>query len=206
MDSYYVGFAALGVIVLLISVIILLIKRIIVLNGEAEIDFLTKVLNQRGFKSRIESILPKNTLEAGRRSKDLFTDVGLVMIDVDNFKHVNDNYGHKFGDEVLKSVAQAIQSSIRQSDFVCRWGGDEFVVALPNISLDDIDQVRKSIASAVNDLRWDDKRRFHVRVSVGDGSIVESMNDFSKEFETADQAMYKEKRSCQGDSLAGITE
>lgn len=61
--------------------------------------------------------------------------LSVIMLDIDNFKAINDNYNHLIGDTVLKTVAQAVKSVfLRQSDMVCRWGGEEFIVVLPNTS------------------------------------------------------------------------
>ena len=84
-----------------------------------------------------------------RRQVDLHhryqTPVSLIMIDVDNFKYINDNYGHPAGDEVLKALAKIVLDSIRQVDIACRYGGDEFIVILPSARKKDCQQVRERI-------------------------------------------------------------
>jgi len=89
------------------------------------LDALTGLPNRRGFDSRI-------VVEWGRAYRDK-TPLGLIMLDIDNFKIYNDTYGHPQGDAVLKVVANVLSNSLnRSSDFVSRWGGEEFIVLLPD--------------------------------------------------------------------------
>ena len=98
----------------------------------ASFDVLTGTYNRRMF----EEMFLKEVDRAKRYSHPLC----LVLIDIDEFKLFNDNYGHKIGDEILCSIADILRQSLRQSDTLARWGGEEFIVILPNI---DIDQARE---------------------------------------------------------------
>lgn len=84
----------------------------------AHVDMLTGLCNRRYFYERISEL------------KDS-TPVSLVLIDVDNFKSINDTYGHNVGDRVLQQFAEILRSNTRNSDIVARWGGEEFAVILP---------------------------------------------------------------------------
>ena len=64
------------------------------------------------------------------KRKEGFKDISFLFCDIDYFKSVNDNYGHPFGDEILKEVAQIFKENIRENDTVCRWGGDEITISL----------------------------------------------------------------------------
>ncbi len=94
----------------------------------AQTDELTGLFNRRGLNAFIDKFVDQaRTLEGG---------LGLIMLDLDNFKKVNDTWGHHYGDEVLQKVADILQSQTRHTDVVCRRGGDEFVILLPGISFE----------------------------------------------------------------------
>jgi diguanylate cyclase (GGDEF)-like protein len=95
----------------------------------ATTDKLTGLNNRQMFDPIFEQMFKYAT----RNNATLST----VIIDIDNFKKVNDRHGHTFGDEVLIKVAQLIKQSIRDSDVLCRWGGEEFVIAMPNCNGDE---------------------------------------------------------------------
>ncbi|VEE14833.1 sensor domain-containing diguanylate cyclase [Ectopseudomonas mendocina] len=90
----------------------------------ATTDSLTNLPNRRGFELHVEQALQ----EAQRDSSPLCA----VMLDLDNFKQINDRHGHLAGDEVLRSFAERLRAALRQSDILCRWGGEEFILLLKN--------------------------------------------------------------------------
>jgi diguanylate cyclase (GGDEF)-like protein len=94
-------------------------------------DFLTGCLNRRGFTERFAAALSDVHRHPGRT-------VALVVLDLDNFKDVNDTRGHQAGDEVLCGVASELQDCLRPSDALCRLGGDEFAVLLPEVAPDEL--------------------------------------------------------------------
>ena len=92
----------------------------------ARTDSLTQVNNRLGF-NQITAPIWTNILRESR-------DASIVLIDVDDFKSINDNYGHAYGDEVLISIAKCLKSTARKGDIVARWGGEEFILFLPETS------------------------------------------------------------------------
>lgn len=104
-------------------------------------DFLTGLHNRRKFSEYIEYLFKQL-----KRNQQPYT---VMMIDIDYFKKVNDNYGHEMGDHVLKRVAQILIESIRQTDFVARLGGEEFIVVLPSTTLDGATLVAEKIRQSV---------------------------------------------------------
>ena len=115
-----------------------LIRR---LETLAAIDELTRVLNRRFGIKRLN--------EEFSRAQRFGTSFSVCMIDIDHFKNLNDTYGHQAGDEVLKNMSQILQADLRSSDFIIRYGGEEFVIVLPGASLVDayaiIDRIRRKI-------------------------------------------------------------
>ena len=108
---------------------------------QSYIDFLTGILNRRGL---FNTIIPIAYL-AERNSSY----VGIMMIDIDYFKHVNDTYGHQTGDEVLKAVALMIKSNIRSSDIIGRYGGEEFLIYLSPVNPDSLPEIAEKIRHSI---------------------------------------------------------
>ncbi|CAN5457734.1 hypothetical protein BH20CHL7_BH20CHL7_05460 [soil metagenome] len=121
--------------------------------------------------------------------------VGILMVDIDKFKVLNDTHGHAVGDEVLRAVAGAIVGAVREDDVPARFGGEEFVILLRNPGLQVAVEVGERIRAAVHAL---DLRRHGVRtvVSVSVGVAVADESDASivELIETADRALYRAKR------------
>lgn len=118
---------------ILITLIVLLVTSVTInryqsrLEEMATTDKLTGLSNRQAF----DLLIPQAISESRRSGSPLC----LLMIDIDNFKDVNDSHGHLAGDKVLHAVARAIKASLRASDIVCRWGGEEFLVALKSTDL-----------------------------------------------------------------------
>jgi diguanylate cyclase (GGDEF)-like protein len=100
-----------------------LISKLGTARRQAMFDPLTRVWNRRGAMALLKSALIKG--------KEQNKDVGICLLDLDNFKFINDSYGHQTGDLVLRSIAATLVSSLRPEDVVCRYGGDEFLLILP---------------------------------------------------------------------------
>jgi len=129
----------------------------------------------------------------GGRSTDTpsWAQVSVVLCDLDHFKEVNDRHGHALGDAVLREVADALQTSLRDTDVGVRWGGDEFLFVLPGASLDTAREVAERQRAAVEGLevRAPDGERLALRVSCG----VASMTGTQGLFEVVDRALHRAK-------------
>ncbi|WP_410572488.1 diguanylate cyclase [Amycolatopsis sp. cmx-4-61] len=137
-----------GLVVLVFPPLLLLHRTVLVkqLEVAAHRDEKTGLYNTSGWHA-----LAKRTLAAAARQRTTF---GLLMLDLDHFKQVNDTYGHLAGDAVLKAVAQSIISAVRgRGDAVGRFGGEEFVVLLPGITEPDIGPVAERIRRAISALK-----------------------------------------------------
>lgn len=110
-------------------------------------DRLTSVYNRYMF----EETLHKEISRAKRYSRPM----GLVMVDVDYFKEVNDRYGHQSGDAVLRELALVLQKNLRDSDIVSRWGGEEFVVILPNTTQEQAAVIAEKLRAAIEESRFE---------------------------------------------------
>jgi len=128
-------------------------------------------------------------------------DLALLFVDVDHFKRVNDTYGHDVGDQVLRHVAEAISRTLRPSDTIGRYGGEEFLVGLPGCGADDAQMIaertRRAVAEAPFEL--EDGNLMMLSVSVGVAGMHEGWEDLNALIRVGDAAMYDAKnrgRNC----------
>ena len=121
------------------------------IEENAKYDFLTGLLNRRS----IEKILKYELNEL----KDKYNDTNLIIMlgDIDNFKQINDTYGHSVGDEILKNIAKALKDTFRENDHICRWGGEEFLVILPEVKTEDVKKVETRLGTRIAQVKLPDK-------------------------------------------------
>lgn len=146
-------------------------------------DALTGLANRRSINESYKNIIRKNQSYA------------VILGDIDDFKHINDTYGHGCGDIVLKAIADVFKSSVRNSDTVCRWGGEEILVMLP--------ECNKNVAANIAEIIAEDVRNLVIKSSEGDRILItmtfgaadsdegKDMKDVIKE---ADDRLYYGKR------------
>jgi len=156
------------------------------LQYKATHDTLTKLLNRQKFNDELDKeIIRENRYKHG---------LSVMMLDIDDFKIINDTYGHDVGDIVLKDISKIIQESIRVTDDACRWGGEEFTVLLPETDLEETfkiaDHLRKKIESYQND-----KLESNITVSIGIAQFKIEEDDMNTFVKKADLAMYNAKKT-----------
>ena len=121
----------------------------------------------------------------------------LAIIDIDNFKQINDTYGHLVGDCILKEVANIMRKSFRKSDYLFRYGGEEFLVIMPSTTLEEglkaLERFRKNVEE--HEFSLDDQRCPKVTVSIGVCGSFEKHEDIQDYIECADKKLYEAKRS-----------
>lgn len=151
------------------------------------IDTLTQLNNRDFFYENISDSMEK------LQKKKVY--ISLLIIDLDNFKNINDTYGHIAGDEILKQLSNILKHNIRATDIAARWGGDEFVITLPEVNTKDAfniaDRIRCEIRS--HDFLYKNMV-FKVTASIGITSIENKM-DINSFIDLADKALYKAKAS-----------
>lgn len=123
------------------------------------------------------------------------SELSVILLDIDNFKHINDNFGHLAGDKVLCQVAQAGQKVLRQGDVMGRISGEEFLCVLPRISPEQCRLIAQRLAASINDYVFEveNKKRFSVSVSIGIASLSPQCSDSIRLYEHADVALYQAK-------------
>jgi diguanylate cyclase (GGDEF)-like protein len=121
--------------------------------------------------------------------------LSVILLDADHFKQINDQYGHSAGDAALRAIAEACNASVRETDVVGRFGGEEFIVLLPHTSAADAEIVAERIRNtmAQRDLNWQDQT-FNVSLSLGVAEAGIHATDFDGLIAAADEALYAAKR------------
>lgn len=159
------------------------------LQVQASRDGLTGVMNRRALEDRLREVFSYSQ----RRGASL----SVALLDLDYFKAVNDTYGHQVGDDVLKAAASRVQSVIREYDAVGRYGGEEFLVMLPDTSVEEAKMVAERIRKAVEQAEVSSREQVSVAVTVSVGVATvsgEYREDAKSLVERADNALYQAKK------------
>jgi diguanylate cyclase (GGDEF)-like protein/putative nucleotidyltransferase with HDIG domain len=129
------------------------------------------------------------------RAERLKSEVALLVMDLDNFKDINDNYGHHVGDRALREVANVLRAGIRPYDICVRYAGDEFIVVLSGCGKDEAEQKRSELQEAVDQLTFEARpgRRIPLAISIGAAIYPEDGDTYEALLATADSRMYRDK-------------
>ena len=161
------------------------------------VDELTKLHNRRYFVEALEGEF--------ERANRYETDMALIMMDLDDFKRINDTYGHPAGDMVLSEIGKILKKHVRRNDIACRYGGEKFAVILPNVSRDNIYAAYERFREIVSKQPFDyESKQFHITVSIGiafsnDAKLI---NDLLAH---ADQALYQGKEAGRNKTVIYIS-
>ncbi|MBS4068663.1 MAG: diguanylate cyclase [Sulfurimonas sp.] len=147
-------------------------------------DPLTKLYNRAHFDEVVNFIV--------KHQRKADTDFVLVITDIDHFKSINDTYGHQVGDEALISVANTLKDSLREDDLIARWGGEEFVIMLKNVTLDEAKIIIEKVRASVEKNKINDT--ISVTASFGITKYILG-EDIKKTFKRVDDALYEAKKS-----------
>jgi len=168
-------------------------------NRQTLYDYLTGLKTRRALDEEMniyfnriyaENYAPERRHEATEDKENLV----LAIFDIDKFKKVNDTFGHQMGDAVLKMVAKIINSCVRDSDIVARWGGEEIVIVFPGTSLEGAKSKANLIRQKISEIKFENNPELKVTISAG---LAHSSDFENKEdlFKAADKALYESKNS-----------
>lgn len=162
-----------------------MLKRLQQLEREALVDPLTRLVNRRHLEASLET-----RLEELKRYGWQF---GLLFIDIDHFKKVNDRHGHAVGDQLLRLVAMTLSNSVRPFDLVGRWGGEEFIAVVVNVTQEQLTHIANRARSLVaQSTLKQDGEDLQVTISVG-AALAERDDSVVSLVERADRLMYASK-------------
>lgn len=167
-----------------IALVIYLLKKF---EHQAYHDKLTGLANRKLFEDEFEK-LKRESAESGNN-------IGIIFIDIDKFKEINDNYGHAVGDQVLEKLASRMKNNLKEGDLIARLGGDEFVIALADLdSKDKIIKVAKRLIKKLENPVTVGENNISTSVSGGISFYPEDSDELERLIKNADSAMYRAKR------------
>jgi diguanylate cyclase (GGDEF)-like protein/PAS domain S-box-containing protein len=155
------------------------------LEQQASIDVLTGIFNRMKFEEFFEFELQKAKMQR--------TQLSIILLDIDDFKNVNDTFGHDIGDEILKSITKLISLNIRGTDTICRWGGEEFAILLPGTHLEQAKHVANNLRKTIYEAELN---LIPIKTSCSFG--VATLNDEDNKdslFKRVDMTLYRAKNS-----------
>jgi diguanylate cyclase (GGDEF)-like protein len=167
-------------------------------HAEAHLDYLAHYDHVTGLANRIQ--FHKELPRAAARARRMNSNIAVVFLDLDDFKVVNDTLGHAIGDNLLRSVAERLNASLRKGDFVCRLGGDEFTVILEGVSsLRTAVQVVAKVIESLSRIHHVDGHALRIGVSAGIALYPVQTEDLGDLLRYADIAMYQAKAAGKND-------
>ena len=137
----------------------------------ASTDPMTKLYNRRYFAK-----ISEHTLDLARRENE---ELSIIMLDIDKFKNINDTYGHKVGDDVIITLANNLINSQRKSDITCRFGGEEFIILLPNTTLDGAKNVAQKLRQNIENISINNENKI-IKFTISLGvSQIDIQNEYN---------------------------
>jgi diguanylate cyclase (GGDEF)-like protein len=160
-----------------------------IVQSEALTDPLTGLPNRRAFDLRLA--------EEIRRSMRYSHNFSVLMVDLDEFKRINDTHGHLVGDRALREIARCLRYNVRDTDFMARIGGDEFCLILPETKPGDEGSIAQKLREAAKDcqLTMPDSTTENITLSIGAASFPLDATEPADLVSKADQALYREKKN-----------
>lgn len=152
-------------------------------------DVLTNLYNRRALEEKLQDDI--------QRTKRYHLELSVCMLDIDYFKKINDTYGHAIGDNVLEKLATILQENLRDVDYVGRYGGEEFVIVLPDTKLQNAYEFSERLREKIASLKLYDmnNKMFSISVSIGVAGFCDTCNTVDALLQESDEKMYLAKES-----------
>ena len=169
-------------------------------------DEMTQVFSRGYFDMQLSQELERASRYRRGEDEDetvIIPNISLVMFDIDDFKKINDTYGHQIGDEILRSIARVVKNKMRAADIVARYGGEEFCVILPETGKEDAIKAAERMRRAIEDNQIVTERvKLKVTVSLGVSTYPEDAVDMHSLIREADKALYAAKAAGKNRAVA----
>lgn len=187
-------------------------KKIKQLEALVEKDFLTGIYNRQGFVNQVEKFLKQSKfLSPIERRKSFFIkNFSIVFIDLDNIKIINDSFGHKARDYVLKRVVKFFQKSNRKTDILVRWGGDEFIITFLNLDQKKVFEIAEGIRKKLANLKIIFKNN-KIKITASFGVVCHLSKKYNQKIyslydliDEADKIMYMAKKDFKKNRVISI--
>jgi diguanylate cyclase (GGDEF)-like protein len=165
-------------------------KTNLAFREKADLDHLTAAYNRRAAEELLKSLFSQFKI-TGQNSV-------ILMFDIDDFKKINDKYGHDQGDTVLRKLSDALSRQIRSSDHLCRWGGDEFLLVCPSMPESDTAAFAEKLLGLVSGLKipiLSKAGQIQITISIGAVRFIRTDLGFMDAIKRADRAMYRSKEA-----------
>jgi len=146
------------------------------LEKMATVDVLTGIYNRRKFDDALSAIIDM---------KGSSIPFSLIFFDIDNFKSINDSFGHKVGDHVLQQISKLVLDNIRATDGLFRWGGEEFILILPDANLESAENIAEKIRNLIQDYDFNIGHKITVSLGIGEHIAGESADQMMKRVDSA---------------------
>ena len=160
------------------------------LEQKASFDELTKIYNRTKFIEIFNDILKSNDSETKQLS--------LILFDIDHFKKINDNFGHNISDKVLAEISSTVKSLIRNSDILCRWGGEEFLILLNSSSIEDSFKISEKIRTFIESKEFIPNHQVTISLGITKFEKNDNLDSF---INRADKALYQAKNSGRNQTI-----
>ena len=168
-----------------------LIEKIDTIEDKELIELIKNLIEERNYLSEVANIDTLTGLNNRRVLSRIRNYSGILLLDVDNFKTINDTYGHSTGDYVLKKIAEILKNNTRASDYVCRYGGDEFVCVFEDCP----EEIMKKRAEEIRTLIEQETELSHHNVTASIGIAFQNEESIEDLIKKADEGLYDAKRS-----------
>lgn len=162
-----------------------ILEKIKNLEKLAMLDELTQLPNRRYIENVIQMKLNEYLLNEVK--------FGLIFMDIDDFKKINDNYGHDVGDLVLKTISKTFSNNLRGDDIIGRWGGEEFIAVFSGVNRENLEKIAEKLRMLVENTVIKDEK-LKVTISIG-AALVTPEDDMDTLIKKSDQLLYKSKKS-----------
>jgi len=157
------------------------------LYNQSNKDPLTNLFNRR----YVDDVFENNMVH----SEDKGIGFGLLLIDIDRFKKINDKYGHKWGDKVLIVLSRLLKENLRESTIVSRWGGEEFLIILENTNQEELLYIGERLRTVVENTVMVEEKNIKITITLGGAIITNEDETFEMLLARADKALYKGKKN-----------